>query len=86
MFDVIDWLRQHIPLEDSSGAAGGLVHGDFRIDNLVFHPLEVCFFAKPLINEHVERLTPDGPSQNITLTILSFILFKLLNSQSLQLI
>lgn len=41
MFELIDWLRQHIPLEDSSGATGGLVHGDFRIDNLVFHPVEV---------------------------------------------
>ncbi|KAL6293108.1 hypothetical protein ACE6H2_001250 [Prunus campanulata] len=40
MFELIDWLQQHIPLEDSSGAAAGLVHGDFRIDNLVFHPIE----------------------------------------------
>lgn len=41
MFELIDWLQQHIPLEDSSAAAAGLVHGDFRIDNLVFHPIEV---------------------------------------------
>jgi acyl-CoA dehydrogenase len=41
MFALIDWLRQHIPSEDSSGATAGLVHGDFRIDNLVFHPTEV---------------------------------------------
>ncbi|XP_068658869.1 probable acyl-CoA dehydrogenase IBR3 [Aristolochia californica] len=41
MLDLVDWLRQHIPLEDSSLSAGtGLVHGDFRIDNLVFHPSE----------------------------------------------
>ncbi|KAK9288069.1 hypothetical protein L1049_016515 [Liquidambar formosana] len=40
MFELIDWLRQHIPLEDSSGATAGIVHGDFRIDNLVFHPIE----------------------------------------------
>ncbi|KAK6146188.1 hypothetical protein DH2020_020057 [Rehmannia glutinosa] len=40
MLELADWLRQHIPLEDSSGAAAGLVHGDFRIDNLVFHPTE----------------------------------------------
>ncbi|KAI4317550.1 hypothetical protein L6164_025413 [Bauhinia variegata] len=40
MFELIDWLRQHIPPEDSSGATAGLVHGDFRIDNLVFHPIE----------------------------------------------
>lgn len=41
MLELADWLRQHIPPEDSSGAAAGLVHGDFRIDNLVFHPTEV---------------------------------------------
>ncbi|KAI4345386.1 hypothetical protein L6164_012514 [Bauhinia variegata] len=40
MYQLIDWLRQHIPPEDSSGATAGLVHGDFRIDNLVFHPVE----------------------------------------------
>ncbi|KAK6930203.1 Aminoglycoside phosphotransferase [Dillenia turbinata] len=41
MFDLIAWLRQNIPREDSSGAMAGPVHGDFRIDNLVFHPVEV---------------------------------------------
>ncbi|KAL8128893.1 hypothetical protein V2J09_018048 [Rumex salicifolius] len=40
MLELVDWLQQHVPLEDSSRAATGLVHGDFRIDNLVFHPFE----------------------------------------------
>ncbi|KAI8004858.1 putative acyl-CoA dehydrogenase IBR3 [Camellia lanceoleosa] len=40
MLELVDWLRQHVPLEDSLGATSGLVHGDFRIDNLVFHPFE----------------------------------------------
>ncbi|KAL1539114.1 putative acyl-CoA dehydrogenase ibr3 [Salvia divinorum] len=40
MLELSDWLSQHIPPEDSSGEAAGLVHGDFRIDNLVFHPTE----------------------------------------------
>lgn len=40
MLELIEWLRRHIPSEDSSGAKGGLVHGDYRIDNLVFHPVE----------------------------------------------
>ncbi|OIV91981.1 hypothetical protein TanjilG_06609 [Lupinus angustifolius] len=40
MFALIDWLKSQIPPEDSSGATAGLVHGDFRIDNLVFHPTE----------------------------------------------
>ncbi|OIT22631.1 PREDICTED: probable acyl-CoA dehydrogenase IBR3 [Nicotiana attenuata] len=40
MLELADWLRQRIPLEDSSGATAGLVHGDFRIDNVVFHPIE----------------------------------------------
>ncbi|ERN03166.1 probable acyl-CoA dehydrogenase IBR3 isoform X2 [Amborella trichopoda] len=41
MLNLVDWLNYHIPPEDSSGASGtGLVHGDYRIDNLVFHPSE----------------------------------------------
>ncbi|KAF8387721.1 hypothetical protein HHK36_026375 [Tetracentron sinense] len=40
MLELGGWLLQHIPVEDSSGSTGGLVHGDFRIDNLVFHPIE----------------------------------------------
>lgn len=47
MFELIDWLQQHIPLEDSSGGATGLVHGDFRLDNLVFHPIEVWHSRYP---------------------------------------
>lgn len=41
MLRLIDWLGQHIPLAGSSATAAGLVHGDFRLDNLVFHPVEV---------------------------------------------
>uniref|UniRef100_A0A0C9RJM2 TSA: Wollemia nobilis Ref_Wollemi_Transcript_14447_2911 transcribed RNA sequence n=1 Tax=Wollemia nobilis TaxID=56998 RepID=A0A0C9RJM2_9CONI len=41
MLKLIDWLRQHIPVEDSrKGSKTGIVHGDFRIDNLIFHPSE----------------------------------------------
>ncbi|XP_057249698.1 probable acyl-CoA dehydrogenase IBR3 isoform X2 [Beta vulgaris subsp. vulgaris] len=40
MLELISWLHDNLPLEDSSGSASGLVHGDFRIDNLVFHPVE----------------------------------------------
>lgn len=40
MLELADWLHQNIPAEDASGVAAGLVHGDFRIDNLIFHPIE----------------------------------------------
>lgn len=41
MLQLIDWLKKHIPQEDSLGVSSTcLVHGDFRIDNLVFHPVE----------------------------------------------
>lgn len=41
MLELARWLNQHIPHEDSSETTGtGLVHGDYRIDNLVFHPFE----------------------------------------------
>jgi hypothetical protein len=42
MLELAQWLLQHIPSEDSSRASGGIVHGDFRIDNVVFHPNEAC--------------------------------------------
>ncbi|KAL6896872.1 hypothetical protein ACP4OV_007444 [Aristida adscensionis] len=41
MLDLARWLKQHVPEEDSSQGLGtGLVHGDYRVDNLVFHPTE----------------------------------------------
>ncbi|CAN6176638.1 unnamed protein product [Urochloa humidicola] len=41
MLDLARWLKEHVPEEDSSaGTVTGLVHGDFRPDNLVFHPTE----------------------------------------------
>ncbi len=33
---VIDWLRSHKPVKD----VAAIVHGDFRIGNLIFHPIE----------------------------------------------
>lgn len=33
---LIDWLPAHVPPQESTS----LVHGDFRLDNLVFHPSE----------------------------------------------
>jgi hypothetical protein len=42
MLELIQWLRENIPAEDASaGSRTGIVHGDFRLDNLVFHPTEV---------------------------------------------
>jgi len=33
---LIQWLRHNIPADDESG----IVHGDYRIDNMIFHPTE----------------------------------------------
>jgi len=42
MLELIQWLRENIPEEDDfSGSRTGIVHGDFRLDNLVFHSTEV---------------------------------------------
>ena len=33
---LIEWLEAHIPADD----AASIVHGDYRIDNMIFHPTE----------------------------------------------
>lgn len=38
---LIDWLKNNVPAEDAGGNRSGIVHGDFRLDNLIFHPTEV---------------------------------------------
>ncbi|MEY5003186.1 MAG: hypothetical protein RL678_995 [Pseudomonadota bacterium] len=34
---MMDWLPRHVPEQ----ARSGLIHGDYRLDNLIFHPTEV---------------------------------------------
>jgi aminoglycoside phosphotransferase (APT) family kinase protein len=41
MEELITWLPAHIPLDDETR----IVHGDFRLDNLVFHPTELRILA-----------------------------------------
>jgi aminoglycoside phosphotransferase (APT) family kinase protein len=38
---LIDWLPQHIPAGDETA----IVHGDYRIDNVIFHPTEPRILA-----------------------------------------
>jgi len=40
MDSLMDWLPQQIPASASDDARACLVHGDFRLDNLIFHPTE----------------------------------------------
>ncbi|MGS0759463.1 phosphotransferase, partial [Roseateles sp. GG27B] len=37
---LIDWLPAHIPDSALDPREVSIVHGDFRLDNLVFHPTE----------------------------------------------
>jgi aminoglycoside phosphotransferase (APT) family kinase protein len=39
MTKLIDWLPRHIPAEPPD-ARVSIVHGDYRLDNLIFHPTE----------------------------------------------
>jgi aminoglycoside phosphotransferase (APT) family kinase protein len=39
---LIEWLPAHLPADDNSVA---IVHGDFRLDNLIFHPTESRILA-----------------------------------------
>ncbi len=41
MDQLIDWLPQHIP----QGEETAIVHGDYRLDNVVFHPTEPRILA-----------------------------------------
>ncbi|MGA2550207.1 MAG: phosphotransferase [Burkholderiaceae bacterium] len=42
MDQLIAWLPQNIPVDDGSTS---IVHGDFRLDNLIFHPTEPRILA-----------------------------------------
>jgi aminoglycoside phosphotransferase (APT) family kinase protein len=42
MDQLIEWLPAHLPADDNSVA---IVHGDFRLDNLIFHPTESRILA-----------------------------------------
>jgi aminoglycoside phosphotransferase (APT) family kinase protein len=37
---LIEWLPAHIPAGARNEAEAAIVHGDFRLDNLIFHPSE----------------------------------------------
>ena len=41
---LIDWLPAHLPAEDAS-PGGRIVHGDYRLDNVIFHPTEPRILA-----------------------------------------
>jgi aminoglycoside phosphotransferase (APT) family kinase protein len=38
---LMEWLPQHVPANEQSS----IVHGDFRLDNTIFHPTEACILA-----------------------------------------
>ena len=40
MDSLIEWLPANIPPGDDSVASSAIVHGDFRLDNMIFHPTE----------------------------------------------
>lgn len=41
MNELSNWLMKSLPAKDDEVT---LVHGDFRLDNLIFHPTEVQLF------------------------------------------
>ncbi len=45
MDQLIDWLPQHIPDSARDTGMASIVHGDYRLDNLIFHPTEPRILA-----------------------------------------
>ena len=45
MDHLIDWLPAHIPDSARDAAQTSIVHGDYRLDNLIFHPTEPRILA-----------------------------------------
>ncbi len=45
MDHLMAWLPSHIPASALDAAKVAVVHGDYRLDNLVFHPTEPCVLA-----------------------------------------
>ena len=37
---LIEWLPTHIPPDPDGREASAIVHGDYRLDNIIFHPTE----------------------------------------------
>ncbi|MBA3598477.1 MAG: phosphotransferase [Methylibium sp.] len=42
---LIEWLPQHIPQSARDASQASIVHGDYRLDNLIFHPTEPRILA-----------------------------------------
>jgi aminoglycoside phosphotransferase (APT) family kinase protein len=42
---LMDWLPQHIPEGARDASQVAIVHGDFRLDNVIFHPSEPRILA-----------------------------------------
>ena len=42
---LIDWLPKHVPAQENAGDETRIVHGDFRIDNVIFHATEARILA-----------------------------------------
>jgi thiamine kinase-like enzyme len=36
--ELVDWYTQHLPDETKTGQR--IVHGDYKLDNLIFHPVD----------------------------------------------
>lgn len=42
---LIDWLPRHLPAGDGDASQARIVHGDYRLDNVIFHPTEPRILA-----------------------------------------
>lgn len=66
MNQLISWLPQHLPEDETSS----LVHGDYRLDNMIFHPTE----PKVIALLDWELSTIGHPLADLAYTCMSFII------------
>jgi len=68
VMQLIAWLQSNVPAEDAAPAAPAVVHGDYRLDNLVLDSqLQVTGAARTTLTTSKSVVCREGPSSTTAL-------------------